>query len=127
MQTNPNWKAFFIITDPSPFERRLFEILSVYNDPRLVYHHVDMAYRPTFTVVDAGYTTTDHVIKQLLNSNECKWISATISDNAYGAEVVNRIMNAQPMQNSNEQPDMLLLPMDSRNFADQGNNLLLIC
>ena len=121
MQTNPNWRAYFIITDPSPFERRLQEILSTYNDPRLMYHNVDMTYRPTFTVVDAGYTTTDHVIKQLLEQRECKWITATNGDNAYGSEVVDRILNAQLMQNSNEQPEMLLLPMDSRNFADQGN------
>ena len=71
-------------------------------------------------MVDAGYTTTDYVIDQLLQKKECKWISASNGDNAYGTEVVDRILNANMLQNSNKQPDMLLLPMDSRNFADQG-------
>ena len=46
MQTNPNWQAYFIITDPSPFEKRLEEILLSFNDPRLVYFDVDLAHRP---------------------------------------------------------------------------------
>ena len=46
MQTNPNWLAFFIITDPSPFERRLQEILQGFNDPRLQYVDVDLSHRP---------------------------------------------------------------------------------
>ncbi len=46
MQTNGNWQAYFIITDPSPFEARLQEILASYNDPRLSYFQVDMRYRP---------------------------------------------------------------------------------
>ena len=56
----------------------------------------------------------------LRQRKECKWLSATNGDNAYGSEVVDRILNAAPLQNSAEQADMLLLPMDSRNFADQG-------
>ena len=81
-----------------------------------------------FTVVDAGYTTTDYVMDQLLQRKECKWLSATNGDNAYGSEVVDRILNAQPLQNSKTgaQPDMLLLPMDSRNFADQGTGVFCI-
>ena len=163
MQTNPNWRAFFIVTDPNPFDLRLQEILKQYDDPRLIYHHVDLAFRPVvrtvtvtvlcytfscfsctscvdvcmriltvvclfcfhfkneqFTTVDAGYTTTDYVLDQLRKRKECKWLSATNGDNAYGSEVVDRILNAAPLQNSAEQADMLLLPMDSRNFADQG-------
>ena len=71
-------------------------------------------------MVDAGYTTTDYVLNKLLQRSECKWVSATNGDNAYGSEVVERILDAPHLQNSAAQPDMLLLPMDSRNFADQG-------
>ena len=46
MQTNPNWLAFFIITDPSPFEKRLSHLLKGYNDPRLIYHDVPLSHRP---------------------------------------------------------------------------------
>ncbi len=70
--------------------------------------------------MDAGYTTTDYVLDQLKLHKECKWISATNGDNAYGSEVVDRILHAQLLQNKNVQPDMLLLPMDSRNMVDQG-------
>ena len=72
--------------------------------------------------MDAGYTTTDFVMDQLRHRKECKWLSATNGDNAYGSEVVDHILNAAPLQNFAEQvqADMLLLPMDSRNFADQG-------
>ena len=74
-----------------------------------------------FTTVGGGYTTTDYVLDQLLlQRKECKWLSATNGDNAYGSEVVDRILNAAPLQNSAEQADMLLLPMDTRNVADQG-------
>ena len=45
-QTNPNWLAYFIITDPSPFEKRLQEIISSFNDPRLAYYDVALAHRP---------------------------------------------------------------------------------
>jgi hypothetical protein len=77
-----------------------------------------------FTVVDAGYTTTDYVLNALLARKECKWVSATNGDNAYGSEVVERILSASHAPGSAKQPDMLLLPMDSRNFADQGTFVL---
>jgi hypothetical protein len=51
MQTNPNWLAFFIITDPSPFDDRLLEILHGYNDSRLIFVDVDMKYRPVVSIV----------------------------------------------------------------------------
>jgi hypothetical protein len=73
-----------------------------------------------FTKVDAGYTTTDYVLGKLLRSPECRWVSATNGDNAYGSQVVDRILTAAPLGGGLQQPDMLLLPMDSRNFANQG-------
>jgi hypothetical protein len=59
MQTNGNWQAYFIITDPSPFEARLQEILASNNDPRLSYFQVDMRYRPA---VRDGFCNVMHWI-----------------------------------------------------------------
>ena len=77
-------------------------------------------------MVDAGYTTTDYVLNKLLQRSECKWVSATNGDNAYGSEVVERILGAPHLQNSAAQPDMLLLPMDSAKYAELGQQNLLL-
>lgn len=45
-QTDPNWRAFFYITDLVPFESRLRKILKGYGDKRLKYLAVDSAFRP---------------------------------------------------------------------------------
>jgi hypothetical protein len=77
-----------------------------------------------FTKVDGGYTATDFVLKQLLNAQECKWLSVTNADNVYGSEVVDRVLRfvdtstAQAL--AGKQPNMLLAPIDSRNFAAIG-------
>jgi hypothetical protein len=63
---------------------------------------------------------------QLLQRTECKLLSATNGDNAYGSEVVEKLLHAPNMQNSKVQADMLLLPMDSRNLADQGSTVFLL-
>lgn len=73
-----------------------------------------------FTKVDAGYTTTDFVMRNLLQNTECKWISFSNGDNAYGSEVVDRVRHTSPHRDSNSQADMVLAPLDSRNYADQG-------
>ena len=73
-----------------------------------------------FTKVDAGYTTTDYVMRNLLQNTECKWISFSNGDNAYGSEIVDRVRHTAPHKDSNSQPDMVLAPLDSRNYADQG-------
>ena len=54
------------------------------------------------------------------HNTHCKWISFTNGDNAYGSEVVERILNSQSHPFTKKQPDMLLAPLDSRNYADQG-------
>ena len=53
-------------------------------------------------------------------------MSATNGDNAYGSEVVERILDAPHLQNSAAQPDMLLLPMDSAKYAELGQQKLLL-
>jgi hypothetical protein len=45
-QTDPNWEAFFFLTDEKPFEKRLTEILAGFNDTRLNFFDVPLDYRP---------------------------------------------------------------------------------
>lgn len=61
-------------------------------------------------------------MSKLLLHTECKWVTATNGDNAYGSRVVDRILHAAPQPGSTTQPDMVLLPMDSRNFANHGKH-----
>ena len=49
---------------------------------------------------------------------DCRWISLTSADNAYGSDVVNRILN------SRAPADMMLAPLDSKYFAKQGENIV---
>ena len=45
---------------------------------------------------------------------ECKLISITNGDNAYGTNVVKQVLGVNNI-------DMILNSVDSRNFLDQGN------
>lgn len=61
------------------------------------------------------------MLQHLLGQTQCKWVSFASSGGSYGSEVVNRVLNAAPYRNSTDQADMLLAPIDSLSFADQGN------
>lgn len=63
----------------------------------------------------------DDMLQHLLRQTQCKWISFASSGGSYGSEVVGRVLNAAPYRNSTDQPGMLLAPIDSLSFADQGN------
>jgi hypothetical protein len=63
----------------------------------------------------------DDMLQHLLGQTQCKWVSFASSGGSYGSEVVNRVLNAAPYRNSTDQADMLLAPIDSLSFADQGN------
>lgn len=121
-QTDPNWEAIFFITDNVPFEDNLLRILSPYKeDPRVTYFRVDPDYQPAYTITDAGYTPTDYVLKHVLKRKDCRWVSATNADNIYGTHVVESIRKNNDLDDhGNQAPDMVLAPLDSRNFADQG-------
>lgn len=123
-QSNPNWLAFVFKTDPSPFGERLQEILSRYEDGRLLYVAVADEFLPPFSKADAGYTTTDHVLRTVLRDYpQCRWLSVTNGDNAYGSGVVNSAMASADVNPLDSRPvSMLLAPTDSRNFAEQGEN-----
>ena len=43
---NPNWKAFFLVTDDKPFEKELTSILDSFGDSRLEFLDIPSMYRP---------------------------------------------------------------------------------
>ena len=64
----------------------------------------------------------DDMLQHLLGQTQCKWVSfASSGGSYYGSEVVDRVLTAAPYRNSTNQADMLLTPIDSLSFADQGN------
>jgi hypothetical protein len=92
--------------------------------------------------VDAGYTPTDFVLKRLLREEKCRWLSATNGDNLYGSGVVESVRTILSQSHHDSAaslqtiltpdqhnrithdyvaPDMVLAPLDSRNFPNQGN------
>lgn len=73
-----------------------------------------------FTTVDAGYTATDYIISLMLKRPACRWISATNADNIYGSQVVQNVLHAAPDPITKNVADMLLNPIDSRNFMWVG-------
>lgn len=81
-----------------------------------------------FTKVDGGYTATDYVLRQVREDKACRWLSVTNGDNAYGSEVVQRVLQYTGMQEGHHQavPQMLLAPLDSRNFGALGNLLCFV-
>jgi hypothetical protein len=76
-------------------------------------------YLSQFTKTDAGFTATDHVLRYVATEcPECRWITVTNGDNSYGSEVVARTLSVET--NRLNRPAMLISPLDSRNFAEQG-------
>lgn len=128
-QTDEHWEAFFLITDQKPFASRLKDILAAYNDTRLSFMHINRRYRKPYTKEDAGYTATDVALRKVLGRGDCQWLSATNADNIYGTEVVERVRRAgtgasigipnSDSASAGPPPDMILIPIDSRNFMYQ--------
>jgi len=52
---------------------------------------------------------------------QCKWLSVTNGDNAYGSDVFDLILKTKPLHETQKVPDVVLSPLDSRNYADQGS------
>ena len=131
-QSNLNWEAYFLVTDHSKFEIRLNEILNEYkllfNDMnRLHFVEIPSEYLPSYTSKDAGYTATDYVLKKILKFPQCKWISFTNGDNAYGANIIDNTLKARlsigsASLSSNDDrliPQMILQPFSSRNLIQK--------
>ena len=72
-----------------------------------------------FTARDAGYTATDAAIKIVQKYAHCKWISSTNGDNIYGSDVVHSVLTS-PKYYGETNYDAVLVPLDSRNYAEQG-------
>lgn len=50
---------------------------------------------------------------------DCRWISLTTAATAYGSEVVDRVLRPPP--GGAAQADILMAPLDSKYFAQQGD------
>lgn len=48
-----------------------------------------------FTVIDAGYTATDYAIAKVLFEPNCRWVSLSNGDNAYGSRVVENVLHGE--------------------------------
>lgn len=89
-----------------------------YSDARLQTIDIPKEFRPAFTTADAGYTATDYALREMETWAQCKYITVTNSDNVYGTEIVQRVLTTH-VRSKKAAPDMLLAPLDSRNFAYQ--------
>lgn len=138
-QTDPHWRAYFFITDNKPFSARLEEILSSYDDNRLIQILIPKALQRAvrllfiyftdfihlqYSPVDVGYTATDYALNAILRLNQepCSWLSVTNGDNIYGTDIVK---NVRKISHSSPNPsDLLLTPVNSRNFLYLGKFFL---
>lgn len=46
-------------------------------------------------MIDAGYTATDYGLRILFAKPECRYISVTNADNAYGSHIVESVLNGK--------------------------------
>lgn len=73
-----------------------------------------------YAVREAGYTATDQALRLVQQNTQCKWLSVTNGDNIYGSDVFKHVLEVQPLKDTGRLPDVMLSPLDSRNYADQG-------
>lgn len=73
---------------------------------------------------DRGTAAVNHLLNHLRDRQECRWISLTTANIAYGSEVVERVLHSHSVPGKTTQPDILLAPMDSKYFAKQGTLFL---
>jgi hypothetical protein len=120
-QSNPHWKAFFFSIDPALNRSAIDAHLS---DTRMETVAVPVL---TYDPLNAGYPATDAVLRVVLaESPECAWISVTASDNAYGSDVVERVLaagNPDPTTKKQKTADMIISPLDSRRFLQLDMHL----
>mmetsp|Transcript_32558 Transcript_32558/g.71644 ORF Transcript_32558/g.71644 Transcript_32558/m.71644 type:complete len:601 (-) Transcript_32558:577-2379(-) len=113
-QRNPNWEAFFFVTDDQPFLEELQATIRDAQDVRFRYLDIEERYRPKYTARDAGYTATDQALRQVQHLPQCYWLSITNADNVYGSEVFNNVL----LHGKGTHANAYIAPMDSRNFAE---------
>ena len=66
--------------------------------------------------MNAAYPASDEALRLAMQKPECVHLSVTNGDNAYGSEVVDYVLSAKAAVDA----DLVLLPMDSRNFVSEG-------
>lgn len=66
--------------------------------------------------MEAGYPASDEAMRIVLDKPQCAWVSVTNGDNAYGSEVINAVLQLS----GDQKRDLVVMPMDSRNFANEG-------
>ena len=73
-----------------------------------------------------GFQSANYVLSKVINRPECRWISLTSANNAYGSEVVSRVLNVAPstMGKHKKYPDLLLAPLDSKFYGKQGTSFI---
>lgn len=69
----------------------------------------------------------NYALNLLQQRSECRYISITSANHAYGSEVVSNVLTARRIEGTHSQPDILLAPMDSKYFAVQGKFYLHWC
>eukprot|EP01032_Pedospumella_encystans_P022793 gene22793-25820_t len=111
-QSNPNWLAMIYRIDNLPTHGEITSLISSFNDSRLEYKQFAREGGLKYSSSDAGYTVTDKFLQRALQRSECQWISVTTSDNAYGSEVVQRVM-----AHRGDAP-LLEVPLDSKRYFD---------
>lgn len=150
-QSNPNWDAYFFVTDDQPFDEELKGILAERSDNRLKFLNIDAKFRlkvgdallmsisvrfffscplhfsicsadfwlfSQYHPADAAYPASDEAMRIIAQKPECVRLTVTNADNAYGSDVVESILSP-----TTPKADLILLPMDSRNFANEGERL----
>ena len=71
-----------------------------------------------YNPIDAGYPASDEAMRIVAKLPQCAWISVTNGDNAYGSAVVDKVLSL--IAEVKPSPELVLMPMDSRNFDNLG-------
>lgn len=72
--------------------------------------------------MDAAYPASDEALRLVMQQQpQCARLSVTNGDNAYGSEVVASILSP-----TMPKADLILLPLDTRNFAAEGKHACVV-
>ena len=75
-----------------------------------------------------NFEAVNVVLNTVLHHSDCRWISLTTANNAYGSEVVQRVLKSAPfpVSKNKRQADLLLAPMDSKYYGKQGIIIVMV-
>lgn len=75
-----------------------------------------------YNPIDAAYPASDEAMRIVMEKPQCGWVSGTNGDNAYGSGVVSAVLDTAHINYT----DLIVVPLDSRNFANQGTLIILL-